>query len=182
MLHEAIVLQESEIQGKGLFATTDIKAGEITWRQDPNQPRYHLDTIRSWPREKQEKFFRLAYQVGEEWYHGPVADADFDPADFMNHSCDPNTWFIDDATMVARRDIKKGEEITYDYSTSETAENFVLHCHCGAPDCRRVVAGSDYRLNKSLQEKYGRHVMGHVRKSIESHNDFEPQRERLLLG
>jgi len=162
VLHQAIILKESSIQGKGLFATEDIQAGEITWRQDPNQPRYHLDTIRSWPKEKQEKFFRLAYQVGEEWYHGPVDGSDFDPADFMNHSCDPNTWFIDDATMVARRDIKKGEEITYDYSTSETAENFVLHCHCGAPDCRQVVRGSDYRMNKSLREKYGRHVMGHV--------------------
>jgi SET domain-containing protein len=31
--------------------------------------------------------------------------------------------------MVARRDIKKGEEVTYDYATSETAENFVLSCN-----------------------------------------------------
>lgn len=167
MLHHAIVVKDSGIQGRGLFATEDIKAGEITWRQGPDEPRYHLDTIRSWPSEKQEKFFRLAYQVGDEWYHGPVEGAAVDPADFMNHSCDPNTWFINDAAMVARRDIKKSEEITYDYATSEIAETYVLpHCKCGAPDCRQTVRGSDYRLRQAVQEKYGRHVMAHVYRSV----------------
>jgi len=162
MLHEAIILKESGIEGKGLFATADIKAAEVTWRQDPNQPRYHIDAIRRWPKEKQEKFFRLAYEVGENWYHGPLADSEFDPADYMNHSCDPNTWFINDATMVARRDIKKGEEVTYDYATSEIAANFVLPCNCGASDCRQIVHGSDYRLNESMREKYGKHVMAYM--------------------
>lgn len=39
---------------------------------------------------------------------------------FENHSCDPTTWFVDDITMNARRDILPGEEITYDYSTTES--------------------------------------------------------------
>jgi len=164
MLHPAIAIKDSGIQGKGLFATTDVKTGEVTWRQNPNQSRYHIVTIRSWPQAEQEKFFRLAYQVGDEWYHGPVDGAAFDPADYMNHSCDPNTWFVDDATMVARRDIKTGEEITYDYAMSETDENFVLRCKCGASNCREVVRGSDYRLNESVQKKYGNHVLAHVRK------------------
>ncbi|MDZ7290836.1 MAG: SET domain-containing protein-lysine N-methyltransferase [candidate division KSB1 bacterium] len=162
MLHHAIIVKNSGIQGKGLFASADIKAGEIIWRRDPDEVRFHVDVIRSWPAEKQEKFGRYAYQVGEEWYHGPEDGIVTDPADYMNHSCDPNTWFIDDANMVARRDIKKGEEITYDYATSETAENFVLICNCGAPNCRKVVRGSDYRMNKSVREQYGEHVMRHV--------------------
>jgi hypothetical protein len=165
MLHSAIIIKDSGIQGKGLFATADIKAGEETWRQEPDQPRYHVDEVRRWPQEKQEKFFRLAYQVGNEWYHGPVEGSPFDPADYMNHSCDPNTWFIDGATMVARRDIKKGEEITYDYATSETAENFLLYCNCGAKDCRKTVRGSDYRLFPALRQKYGKHVLAHVMES-----------------
>lgn len=166
MLHSAIIVKDSGIQGKGLFATAEIKAGEVTWWQGQNAPRYHIDTIRNWPLDKQESFFRLAYQVGDEWYHGPVAGSPFDPADFMNHSCDPNTWFIDDDTMVARRAIKKGEEVTYDYATSETLASFVLPCNCGARDCRQIVRGSDYRANKSLQEKYGKHVMAHVFASL----------------
>lgn len=166
MLHHAIVVKDSGIQGRGLFAAENIKAGEITWWQGPNEPRYHIDTIRRWPLEKQEKFFRLAYQVDEECYHGPVDGSAVDPADFMNHSCDPNTWFIDDATMVARRKIQSGEEITYDYATSEIAETYVLpHCNCGAPDCRQIVRGPDYRLLPAVREKYGTHVMAHVYRS-----------------
>lgn len=163
MLHQAIIVQDSGIQGKGLFATEEIKAGEVTWQKDPDEARYHIDVIKRWPKEKQEKFFRHAYQVGGEWYHGPETGIVTDPADYMNHSCDPNTWFVDDDLMVARRDIHPGEEITYDYATSESNENFVLHCQCGAKDCRQVVRGTDYRTNPSVQKRYGAHVMGHVR-------------------
>ena len=171
MLHHAIVVRNSGIEGRGLFAMEDIKAGEITWWQGPDEPRYHIATVRSWPLEKQEAFFQLAYQVGDEWYHGPVEGSPYDPADFMNHSCDPNTWFIDDATMVARRDLKKGEEVTYDYATSEIMETYVLsRCNCGAPDCRQVVRGSDYRRHQAVREKYGRHVLAHVYRSVEKNN------------
>lgn len=162
MLHPAIIVKDSGIQGKGLFATADIRAGEMTWQQGPDEQRYHIDTIRGWPPEKQENFWRYAYQVGDGWYHGPESGVVTDPADYMNHSCDPNTWFVDDALMVARRDIKTGEEITYDYATSETAESFVLHCKCGAPNCRQVVRGTDYRKNEAVRQQYGKHVMAHV--------------------
>ncbi|MBA3492113.1 MAG: SET domain-containing protein [Rubrobacteraceae bacterium] len=30
----------------------------------------------------------------------------------VNHSCDPNLWMADEATVVARRDIGAGEELT----------------------------------------------------------------------
>jgi hypothetical protein len=168
MLHEAIIVKNSGIQGKGLFASTDIRKGEIIWRRDPDEARFHIDVIKSWPQEKQEKFFAHAYQVGDGHYHGPEDGIVTDPADYMNHSCDPNTWFVDDATMAARRDIKKGEEITYDYATSETAENFVMICQCGANDCRKVVKGTDYRLNESLRRRYGKHVMAHVLMNLSS--------------
>jgi hypothetical protein len=166
MLHHAIAVKDSGIQGRGLFATKNIKAGEMTWWQGPNEPRYHIDTIRCWTLEEQENFFCLAYQVDDEWYHGPSAGSPADPADYMNHSCNPNTWFIDDATMIARRNIQSGEEITYDYATSETAETYVLpHCNCGTPDCRQIVRGTDYRLLPAVREKYGSHVMAHVYRS-----------------
>ena len=44
----------------------------------------------------------------------------------MNHSCDPTCWFTDEdpEVMVACRDIQEGEEITYDYATSETINSF----------------------------------------------------------
>jgi hypothetical protein len=166
MLHKAIVVKNSGIEGKGLFASEEIKAGEVIWRKDPGEARFHIDVIRSWPKEKQEKFFWHAYQVDDEWYHGPEDGVVTDPADYMNHSCDPNTWFVDDETMVARRDIKKGEEITYDYATSESNENFVMRCDCGVSNCRNVIRGTDCYTDQSLQKLYGRHVMVHVYKKV----------------
>jgi len=167
MLHPAIVVKSSDIQGKGLFATRDIRAGEVTWRADPGQRRFHVDVIRSWPKEKQEEFYLHAWQVGEGWYEGPEDGTVTDPADYMNHSCDPNTWFVDDSTMVARRDIKKGEEITYDYATSETAEDVVVpSCNCGSAICRKIVKGADYCLNPTLRQRYGKHVMSHVLEQV----------------
>lgn len=38
---------------------------------------------------------------------------------YINHSCNPNMGIKGRVTFVALRDIKKGEEITFDYSISE---------------------------------------------------------------
>ena len=34
----------------------------------------------------------------------------------VNHSCDSNLWMADEVTVVARRDIGAGEELTLDYA------------------------------------------------------------------
>ena len=40
-----------------------------------------------------------------------------EPWIYMNHSCDSNAGVVDDRKLVAAKDIKKGEEITVDYSS-----------------------------------------------------------------
>lgn len=51
--------------------------------------------------------------------------------------CDPNTWFEGDGLMTARRDIQPGEELTYDYCTSDTVLATRLStCYCGTSLCR----------------------------------------------
>lgn len=58
---------------------------------------------------------------------------------FINHSCDPNceTEEIDQRVwIVARRDIKPGEELTYDYNLYDGEEDDPAPCHCGAKRCR----------------------------------------------
>ena len=47
-----------------------------------------------------------------------------DISNFMNHSADPTCWFVDggveyEGVMVATRDLRPGDEITFDYATSE---------------------------------------------------------------
>ena len=59
------------------------------------------------------------------------------PARFVNHSCDPNT-FIRNFRGIAKRDIKKGEEITEDYS-KENNPNLNMKCNCGSKNCRGII-------------------------------------------
>lgn len=64
------------------------------------------------------------------------------------------------------KDIKKGEEVYYDYALTESSPEFELHCKCGKASCRGIIKGTDYQ-KKELQEKYGNHFLPHILKKIE---------------
>ena len=89
------------------------------------------------------------------------------PTYFMNHSCDPNVWMADAATLVARRDIVPGEELTADYALFEASEDFAMEweCVCGYPDCRKRITGRDWRLPE-LQRRYTGHFLPLIAKRI----------------
>jgi|SRR5579863_9189923 len=61
-------------------------------------------------------------------------------AEYINHCCDPNL-FVRKANgrihLYSRRRIRKGQELTLDYSFGPT-EN-PLPCHCGSPKCRGTI-------------------------------------------
>jgi hypothetical protein len=182
MLHPKAELRISSIQGTGVFATDKIKAGEIVWRETPEERQRHdeipVDAVRRWPEEKRHSFLKYAYQIGENLYAGYLDGVARDPADFTNHSCDPTIWFVDDMTMTARRDLEPGEEITYDYATSEIDEDFMMACGCGAANCRGIVRGTDHLLPE-VQEAYGSHMMQHVLDRIEKSIETPLRREEL---
>ncbi len=87
----------------------------------------------------------------------------------MNHSCDSNTWMEDEVTLVARRDIEAGEEVTVDYALFTTQSNWMLdnRCHCRSPHCRRVITGDDW-MRKDVQERYQGHFSPFINRRIES--------------
>ncbi|MCL4703797.1 SET domain-containing protein-lysine N-methyltransferase [bacterium] len=169
MLNPKVELKQSVIQGMGIFAKEFIKEGEIVWWETPEEQAKRFivtrEVVASWPEELQRKFLNYAYQISEGIYYGPENGVSNDPADSTNHSCDPNTWFVDDNAMSARRDIMPGEEITYDYAMSEIEEDFILVCGCGAANCRGIIRGSDHLLLE-VQEAYGSHMMQHTLQSI----------------
>jgi uncharacterized protein len=78
------------------------------------------------------------------------------PNHYGNHSCDPNLWWANAYTLVARRPIGTGEEVTSDYATSTAVAGFAMACACGSSLCRGVITGEDWRLPE-LQARYGDH-------------------------
>lgn len=62
------------------------------------------------------------------------------PWRFLNHSCEPNT-LVRGRDLVTLRHVRHGEELTFNYNTTEfdMAEPFA--CHCGSLFCLGTVRG-----------------------------------------
>jgi uncharacterized protein len=86
----------------------------------------------------------------------------------LNHSCDSNLWMADEVTLVARRDVGAGEELTIDYALFTVEPGWALErpCSCGAPDCRRTITGNDWRLPR-VQGRYYPHFSPFINRRIE---------------
>ena len=78
-------------------------------------------------------------------------------ARFINHSCNPNCEAVDDGGRIfieAVRNIRPGEELTYDYHLErdgrwrkEWAQRYA--CRCGAPNCRGTLLVKPKRTIKT---------------------------------
>lgn len=133
-----VYIKSSSQHGKGVFARVSIRAGEeivtfsgpLLTRTQVRDEDYHL-------------------QIGGDLYLGASGDAD----DYVNHSCEPNAGFRDGLILVARRDIRPDEEITWDYSSAIDEADFAgFACQCGMPGCRREVR-SFRHLDRATQEQ-----------------------------
>lgn len=162
MLHQFVVVKENEvIAGKGLVAIGEIKTGEVVSRLEPNQPMVLIEDVLKMPPDEQDALLFYGYQCSETHVVSETGDEKY-----MNHSCDPNTWWGDDNTMIARRDIQPGEELTYDYATTEVDVPFEMACHCGSDICRGRITNLDH-LKPEWQARFGTHLPQHTLKAIE---------------
>ncbi len=82
-------------------------------------------------------------QIYDELYLAPMGMEE--PADYINHSCSPNAGVCGQISLVAMREIGIGEEITFDYAMSDSSSFDEFDCACGAPTCRGLVSGSDWK-------------------------------------
>jgi len=160
MLHPAVAAsREDSIHGVCLVAARRIEKGELVWELD--EPKYTWKEIESWSEERRRDFDWYGFQCGVDRYSSPQG-----LSREMNHSCDPNTWWSGSTYLVARRDIETGEEITYDYSTSDVDHVFEMECSCGSPLCRGTISNRDY-LDPAWQQRYGTNLPPHVLAAIE---------------
>jgi len=78
----------------------------------------------------------------------------------LNHSCDPNVILdTENLLMLARRDIAKGEELSFFYPSTEWEMDAPFICLCGASSCIHVVAGARFLPLSTLEHHYlNRHI------------------------
>jgi len=148
-LHPNVVLDTQVRYGRaGVFARTNLPVGTtvIIWagRIISREQLYELDD--------DEKDYTL--QVDEEHFQAPIIPGLREPADFTNHSCTPNCGFSSPISLITMREVKTGEEITFDYAMCESVVSYTeFNCQCGTPLCRGNFTGDDWKLPE-LQERY----------------------------
>ncbi len=120
---------------KGVFATEDIERGSVIFQLQ--------GTISTRPS-------KYTIELGEERHLGsPNITKPKDKLEYgwkyLNHSCEPNGYIdAEGLTFVALRDIARGEEITFNYLTTESAMDDPFTCECGAPNCFGLIRGRNF--------------------------------------
>ena len=161
-IHPALEMRPSAIAGRGLFACQPIQAGTvvITWggviytREDILNGKANPESIAV---------------LDEGLYLADPVDAPPVEDYSLNHSCGPNLWMQDAISLVARRDIHPGEELTADYALWLYDVDWTLEpCGCGSALCRGRVTGSDWR-RAELQTRYAGHFTPLINRRIQGY-------------
>jgi SET domain-containing protein len=67
------------------------------------------------------------------------------PIHVTNHSCDPNAAFNEQGMLIALREIKENEEITYDYLRQPIpASPWDFACECKSAGCIKWIKATKY--------------------------------------
>jgi SET domain-containing protein len=127
-----ILRKRSKVHGVGVFALAPITkntriidyAGELV-RNDESEAR-------------EERYLAQGciwvFRVNRRWSRDAAVGGNI--ARFINHSCRPNCWIeiVDRKIWIrASRLIRKGEELTYDYST-DGEQTIPCRCRPGCPN------------------------------------------------
>jgi len=116
-----IRVRRSKIHGSGVFAKIDIPQGtEIIEYVGEKVTKAESDRRADIPLEKNKKNsdFGAVYIFILNKRHDIDGNVSYNTARFINHSCDPNCEAVicrGHIWIMALRDIKKGEELTYNY-------------------------------------------------------------------
>jgi hypothetical protein len=94
-----------------------------------------------------------------------VSPVDLEPADYVNHSCEPNAGLLGNVLVAAMTDIAPGEEICFDYAMCDAADYDEFVCECATPSCRGLVTGADWQ-RPELQSRYAGYFSSYLAQRI----------------
>jgi len=122
-------------------------------------------------------------QIDENTFLGASGKMD----DYVNHSCEPSCGleFADDRVFLRSiQHVKRNEELTFDYATSQKSFPFRFNCRCGSLDCRGEIGDYSelsgprkaYYLSKGVIAPYL------VQRAESIRNTSEGKAHRALMG
>ena len=142
-------IKKSNIDNKGLYAARNIKSGKlvinykgklITKKETDTNPKFDND--------------KAIYLFNLNSRYDLDGDFKYNDARLINHSCNPNCEVEGKGLklwITAIRDIKKGEELSYDYGFGYDEDYKQFVCKCGAKNCVGYIVreGSRWRIKKA---------------------------------
>ena len=146
-------IKKSNIDNRGLYAATNIKKNTkiieykgkiITVKETETNPKFDNN--------------KAIYLFNLNKKYDLDGDFKYNTARLINHSCDPNCE-VDGVGLklwiYAIKDIKKNEELTYDYGFSFDKDYRDFPCRCGAKKCVGFIVNSQsrWRIKKSKKRK-----------------------------
>ncbi len=145
-------IKKSKIDKNGLYANRDIKKGTkiieykgkiISVKQSETDPKFDNG--------------RAIYLFNLNKRYDLDGDFKFNTARLINHSCDPNCEVFGSGLKVfvyAMKNIKKGDELSYDYGFSYDSDYKQFPCKCRSKNCIGFIVreGSRWRI-KRLKKK-----------------------------
>lgn len=134
--------------GRGVFAAAPIKKGEEVAAFDGKEYGW---ASRAWHTNERDVLHHAIQIAPRRWRDSAGI------ARVLNHSCEPNCGIKDLVRLVAMRNIKKGEELTWDYEMTEDSDWYRLRCRCGAAGCRQII-GTYRNLPATKRRQYRGYV------------------------
>ena len=146
-------IKKSKIDNRGLYAAMNIKKNTkiieykgkiITVKETETNPKFDND--------------KAIYLFNLNKKYDLDGDFKYNTARLINHSCDPNCE-VDGVGLklwiYAVKDIKKNDELTYDYGFSFDKDYKDFPCRCGAKKCVGFIVNSQsrWRIKKLMKRK-----------------------------
>ena len=145
--------KSSNIDNRGLFASKNIKKGTkiiyytgkiITKKQTENNPKFDND--------------KAIYLFNLNNRYDLDGDFTYNTARLINHSCNPNCEVEGKGLKLwisSIKDIKKNEELTYDYGFSFDENYKDFPCKCGSKNCCGYIVreGSRWRIKQKKEKR-----------------------------
>ena len=146
-------IKKSSIDNRGLYASRDIKdrtkiieykGKVVTKKEAEDNPKFDNE--------------KAIYLFNINKKYDLDGDFKYNTARLINHSCDPNCEVFGTGLKVwvyAIRDIKKGEELSYDYGFGFDKDFKDFPCKCGSKKCVGYIVREEsrWRLKKFKETK-----------------------------
>ena len=146
-------IKNSKINKKGLYANCNIKKGtKIIQYKGKIITRKYAEESPKFDNGKAIYLFNLNKKYDLD------GDFKYNTARLINHSCNPNCEVTGSGLKVwvhAIKDIKKDDELSYDYGFSYDKDYKQYPCTCGEQNCVGFIVreGSRWRIKK-LKKRY----------------------------